>query len=461
MGIEGLLKEGIIPYQHQHDAFDFLMGFDAAALFADPGTGKTLVGVAVAGERFRHKQVKRLLILCPLSVVDVWKQEFHKFAKFPFYAAVKAFPPDYQGNALEVLIINYDSAWRYDDAIIKWHPDMVIADESQRMKNQKSKASKFGYTLSKVAKYRLLMTGTPITQGCCDIYSQFKFMDPSIYGTNLKAFQSKYCIMSFDGFTVVGYKNEKDYAAKLHARAYRVTADECLDLPPIIDKKEYCYLQGNAKKAYKQMDEEYLAEVAAEHTVASPVMLVRLMRLQQIAGGFLKLDLAEDAKAPNLMPVGSEKLNLLKTIITQDYEPTKKLVIFARFSAEVAAIEALMRELGRKYITIQGSTQNRGELINAFQTDPKITVAVIQIQAGGVGITLTASDTVIYYSMTFSYADYEQSRARIRRIGQNSKSVTYIHLLAKDTIDEVVLKAVQKKQDLASYIIDELRAKKH
>jgi SNF2 family DNA or RNA helicase len=457
MGIEGLLKEGIVPYRHQHNAFDFLMGFDSAALFADPGTGKTLVGVAVAGERFRQHQIKRLLILCPLSVVDVWKQEFHKLAKFPFYAAVKAFPPDYDGKALEVLIINYDSAWRYDDAIIKWKPDMVIADESQRMKSPKSKASKFGYTLGKVAKYRLPMTGTPITQGCVDVYSQFKFMDSSIYGTNLKDFQNKYCIMSFDGFTVVGYKNQKDYAAKLHARSYRVTVDECLDLPPIVDKKEYCYLQGDAKKMYKQLDEEYVAEVMAEHTVASPIMLVRLMRLQQIAGGFLTSD---DTGNKEVKQVGSEKLNLLKSIITQDYEPTKKLVIFARFSAEVAAIEALMREMGRKYITIQGSTTNRGELINSFQTDPKITVAVVQIQAGGVGITLTASDTVIYYSMTFSYADYEQSRARIRRIGQNSKSVTYIHLLAKDTIDEVILKAVQKKQDLANYIIDELRAKK-
>jgi len=156
-----------------------------------------------------------------------------------------------------------------------------------------------------------------------------------------------------------------------------------------------------------------------------------------------------------VVPVGTEKLDLLTSIL-EDMPRTEKVVIFARFIPEIEAIAQVSRDLGRGTVTLTGATKNRGDVVDQFQEDPNTSTIIIQIQTGGLGITLTSAATAIFYSMNFSYADYEQAKARIHRIGQ-TRSVNYIHLIAEGTVDEDILYAVQHKKDVATLVVDKLK----
>lgn len=329
---------------------------------------------------------------------------------------------------------------------------MVVVDESQRIKSHTAKQSKFCHRLGKFVKYRMILSGTPITQSLIDGFSQYKFLDPSIFGSSITQFKDKYCIIdNYLGFEQIkGYKNVEDFTKRLHSIAYRVTKDECLDLPPVVDMVEYCYLSDETRRLYDQMDRELLVCLQSQESpVVAPFVVTKLLRLQQMTGGFLGTD-------DGVVPVGTEKLDLLESIV-EDLPLEKKLVVFARFRREIDAIKDCLEKLGRSVVLLTGDTGDREGVVRSFQEDPRITVIVVQVQAGGLGINLTASDTVIYYSTTFSYADYEQSRARVHRIGQKGSKVTYIHLLAKDTVDEQIMMALKKKQDLADYIVDNIK----
>ncbi len=454
-GVGCLLPVKTAPYAHQKDAFTLATSIDASALFMEMGTGKTLVAIATAGYRFWQGQVKNLLVICPKSVMPVWAKEFEKHADFPVSVLTSPWNPVIPlKDKLNVYIINYESAWRKEKQILLWKPDMVILDESQRIKSHTATQSKFCHKLGDKARYKMLLSGTPITQNLIDGFSQYKFLNKNIFGPYITKFKEQYCIIdNYLGFEQIkGYKNVEDFAQKLHSIAYRVTKDECLDLPPIVDKIEYCYLSDNTRKLYDQMNEDMMIDLRSqgEEPILAPFVVVKLIRLQQMTGGFIGTD---DKKVE---PLGTEKLDLLASIV-EDMPADKKLVVFARFRSEIDAIEARLSKLGRTVVTLTGSTGDREAVLDAFQEDSRVTVIVVQIQAGGVGVTLTASDTVIYYSTTFSYADYEQSRARVHRIGQKSDKVTYIHLVAKDTVDEQVIKALERKQDLAKYIVDDMK----
>ena len=183
-------------------------------------------------------------------------------------------------------------------------------------------------------------------------------------------------------------------------------------------------------------------------------MLTKLLRLQQLTGGFL---VADEADKPELVSEG--KINALEDII-DDYVigEGKKLVIFARFRAELDIIEKLIKKKKIPYGMIYGDIpQNeRGDIVKDFQENPDTKIIICQIQCAGLGITLTAASTCVYYSVDFNYANYAQSLARIHRIGQKNRC-TYIHLTVKGTVDEKVLKALAEKEDLAKTVVDSWR----
>lgn len=173
-----------------------------------------------------------------------------------------------------------------------------------------------------------------------------------------------------------------------------------------------------------------------------------MLRLQQVTGGFIR-----DDKGGPVQQVSKAKLMALEEIIDDVLGEGKKLVIFARFVPEIDAISKLLAEKGIKHSVISGEIKNRSEQVQQFQENPEVKVFVGQIQTTGLGITLTAAYTAIFYSMDFNYANYSQARARIHRIGQRN-TCTYIHLVAKDTIDEKVLKTLQRKEDVAKLLVD-------
>lgn len=449
------------PFTHQVKAFQIGTTVNEAALLMEQGTGKTLSAICIAGYRYTRKEVQRLLVIAPLSVTSVWKDEFSKIATFPYDiktpVEMKKDLPNFFGHfqegCLQVIIINYESSWRVLEALLKWKPQMIIADESQKIKNGRAKQSKALHKLGDQASYKLILSGTPITQGPLDTWSQYRFLNPTVFGRKFLRFRDQYAIMGgYMGYQVTGYKNLPELAEKAHSIAYRVTKAEALDLPEQVDQIIKVKLEPEAADLYKKMEEDFIIKFSEDESATAPIILTQLLRLQQITGGFIPVD--ETGLMKNL---SMAKLEMVADIL-EDLPSKKKVVIFARFTAEIEALKQVMGVLKRKFVTISGDTKDRAAAVKSFQEDPAITILISQIQTGGLGITLTASDTVIFYSTTFSFADYEQAKARIHRIGQ-AHSVTYIHILVEDSVDEDILKILKSKGNMAKLIVDTLSRK--
>lgn len=431
--------------------------------------GKTLTAISVAGALFQKGLIKKVLVTAPTSVCSVWPNDFNTFADFKYKVNVmlgtkqkriaqleelERFPFN---DVLLVAVINYESCWRdgIKEKIMDWHPDLIIADESQRIKTHDANQSKAMHELGDLAKYKLILSGTPVQNNCLDLFSQYRFLDKRIFGTNFYAFRNKYCIMGgFQKYQVVGFKNKEDLIKKEYSAAYRVTKEECLDLPEQIFITRKLQFSDKEMKLYKQIKEQSFAELESGGQITAATVLTKMLRLQQLTGGFL---IKDDAEKPT--QISDAKIHALEDII-DDYviETGKKLVVFARFRAELDLIEKLLKKKKLQYGMIYGDIKldDRGDIVKDFQTNPDTKVFVAQIDTAGLGITLTAADTCVYYSVNFNYAAYSQSLARIHRIGQRN-NCTYIHLLVDKTIDEQVLKALEKKEDIAKTIVDDWR----
>ena len=459
------------PFAHQVKGFNIGITLDNAGLLMEQGCGKSLTAVAIAGRRYLDGQVKRVLVVAPLSVLPVWQREFKDYADYPHdvrvlnssiekrIAALAGFPDD----VLQVAVINYEAVWREEmfKALRKWHPDMIIADESQKIKGPSTKQSKGMHRLGEVAKYKLILTGTPVTASPMDFFSQYKFLDPDIFGKSYYAFRNRYAVMGgYKNKQVVGYQNKDELIRKAHSIAYRITKAEALDLPETVDQELYCSLEHKANQYYQEMVNFNVAQIEAENKQGRQIIatnvLTRLLRLQQITGGFLP----RDDNSGKQIQVSSAKLNLLQDILEDVLGAGKKVVIFARFIPEIHAIEDVARKIAgdNSYYAITGAVgmEDRGKAVEEFQNNPAVKICIAQIQTAGLGITLTAADTGIFYSMDFSYANYDQAKARLHRIGQQNK-VTYIHLLAQGTVDEKVYNVLKQKKSVADDVVDNWR----
>lgn len=329
---------------------------------------------------------------------------------------------------------------------------MIVCDESQRIKTPSSAQSKCLHRLGSKAKYKLILTGTPVTQGPLDFFSQYKFLDPNIFGTSFTAFRSRYALMGgFQGHQVVGYQNLPELINLAHSVAFRVTKEEALDLPEQLDQILYCQLEPVARRSYNELLKENITILSEEKVITAQNVLSRLLRLSQLTGGFVGT--GEEAAE-----VSSAKLNLLEETLKEIMAGGKKVVVFARFTAEIQAIKKMLERLNLNYAYIAGEVAQklRGSEVERFQHDEDCKVFLAQTRTAGLGLTLTAADTAIFYSLDYSFADYDQARCRIHRIGQKNRC-TYIHLLAQNTVDEKVLEVLKNKRSVADDVVDKWR----
>lgn len=440
-------------------------------LLFEMGCGKTLTAIAIAGAGYQMGKVERLLIVAPTSVVAVWPKELQEYAKFKYTCKtllgekkqrIKQIDDllKFPFKALKVAVINYESTWRPEilEKLKEFDADMVIADESQRIKTYDAAQSKAMHELGDQARYKLILSGTPVQTAAIDIWSQYRFLDKTVFGDNFFKFRGRYAIMGgYGNKKIVGYKDLEGLIKKEHSIAFRVTKDEALDLPEQTFETRKIQFSQKEKNLYERIKKDSYAELDGGGHITATTVLTRLLRLQQLAGGFLVQD---DAQKPQL--VSRAKLDALADII-EDYMigSGKKLVIFARFIAEVKAImeladKVLPKEL--KQVAIYGDIkkEDRGDIVKQFQEDPKTVLFIGQIDTAGTGITLTAADTCVYYSKNFNYATYSQSLSRIHRIGQRN-CCTYIDLEIEGTIDELISKALSRKEDMAKTVVDNWR----
>ena len=430
------------------------------AYLMDMGTGKTITTIAVAGTLYNTGNIKRLLVVSPKSIVQVWQQEFDKFAAFPYSVVVldgdgskKADTIRHMDSlGLAVIVVNYESCWRLETEIARWRPDMIVCDESSKIKNPQAKCSKALHRLSKNSKYNLILTGTPITNSPLDFFSQYKFLDESIFGGSFYGFRSKYAILGgYQNHQIIGYRHLAELVEKVHDIAYRIKIEDAVDLPPFIDETRVITLEDKAQAVYRMIEQDCYAELNHDAEVTARNILTQLLRLSQCTGGYIRDDSSGVAQQ-----VSSAKIDALEDIIDTCIEEEKKVVVFARFVPEIEAIEALLKKKGIGYSLIYGATKDRAEQVQQFQTDPEVKVFIGQLQTTGMGLTLPAASVAVFYSLDFSYANYEQSRARIHRIGQKEKCL-YIHLVCKNTVDEKIMAALQKKGDIAKLMVDDWR----
>jgi len=469
------------PYGHQKEVFDDSWAADYYALFMEMGTGKSKVAIDTMGALFENKQINTALVIAPKGVYDNWFQKevpIHlpdrikrrmvrwqpNFTK-KFTEEIKRLAVREEGDedVLHILVMNVEalstkkgaaSALRY----LEINPDnMVIVDESTTIKNRTAQRTKNVIDLGRAAKYRRILTGSPITKSPMDLFSQCAFLSGKALGfSNYYAFQSRYAVlqrrtMGHRSFQkLVGYRRLDELSEKLEKFSARILKRDCLDLPDKIYMTRTVDLSDEQVSVYNQMKELALAQVQSGELATTASILTQLMRLQQIVCGHLRTDDGEIRELKN------SRLSALMEILE---EVQGKAIIWATWTHDIQAIAAALRDrFGEDSVaTYYGETpqEDRQEIVNRFQQeDSDLRFFVGQPKTGGYGITLTAADTMVYYSNSYDLEIRLQSEDRAHRIGQ-TKSVTYIDLVSPNTMDEKILDALRSKINIASTVLNE------
>lgn len=316
-----------------------------------------------------------MLIVAPLSILGVWDEEFRKFADFDYTLSILSGSGtkkvdtlhNMTGQALQVAVINYESAWRLEKELLKWDADLIVADEGHKIKTHNIAASKAMHRLGTKARYRLLLTGTVITNKAIDVFSQYKFINPTVFGTSFYSFRNRYFEMTgYGNHTPVLKKSmEDDLIKRLHSIAFRATKSECLDLPETTDVIQKIELEKKAMDIYDSLVKESFAELSKGEVTVTNV-LTKLLRLSQLTGGFIGND-----KDSRVEQVSTVKLKALEDIIDSVLQEGKKLVVIARFVPEIEAICKLLETKNIQYSLIMGGVKDREEQVSRFQKNSK------------------------------------------------------------------------------------------
>jgi len=449
------------------------------AYFMEMGTGKSKVLIDNISMLYDRGKINGALIIAPKGVYKNWHDSEipthlvdHVQKKVVLWQALinkkqeeklsVLFKSD---TDLHILIMNVEAfstkkGLDFAAKFLSCHETMVAIDESTTIKNPGAKRTKNILRLSKMCKYRRILTGSPVTKSPLDLYTQCCFLDSFLLDhSSYYTFRTRYALMKTANFggrsvnIVVGYHNLDELSEKLKPFSYRVLKDDCLDLPKKTFMKRIIQLTPEQSKVYQQMKKMALAELNGKMTTTVNV-ITQLMRMQQITCGHFK---ADDGTTQEI------KNNRITELIDTVDEIQGKVVIWAHWRND---IETIVKHLKNEYgdnsvVTYYGdtTTEERQNAIKEMQNpESPVRFLVGTPQTGGYGITLTGASTMIYYSNGYDLEKRQQSEARIDRIGQE-KPMTYIDIIAEDTVDEKIVKSLKKKVNIASEVMgEELKA---
>ena len=462
------------PYEHQLTALEKSWNKETYAYFMEMGTGKTKVLIDNLAMLYDKGKVDGAIIVAPKGVVKTWyEQELPTHLPDHIENVSVLWQPNmtkkYQenldrlfetGEDLHILIMNVealstDKGVKFATKFLHSHKTMMAIDESTTIKNPSAKRTKNIISLGKDAKYKRIMTGSPITKNPLDLYSQCEFLDPWLLNfQSFYAFRNRYAEMKTMHLrgrsiqVVDSFQNLSELSDKVKGFSYRVLKEDCLDLPPKNWIKRHIVLSKEQRNIYDQMKKEAMAILNGKVTTTMTV-LTQLMRLHQITCGHF----TADDGGVQLIP--SNRISELMDILE---EIDGKAIIWANYQMDIRQI---IQNVESKYkkgsiVDYYGLTpqDQRQDNIRKFQSDPKCRFIVGTPSTGGYGITLTAANTVIYYSNGYDLEKRLQSEDRAHRIGQK-KNVTYIDIIAEDTVDEKIVKALRNKINIASEVMGE------
>ena len=463
------------PYAHQLTALKKSWDKEEYAYFMEMGTGKSKVLVDNIAMLYDKGKINAALIIAPKGVYRNWFSgeipthlPSHVNHKKVLWTATTSktkdkeyqqlFKVDYD---LHILVMNVEAfstkkGLEFATKFLNCHETLMAIDESTSIKTPTAKRTKSILAIGKLAKYRRILTGSPVTKSPLDLYTQCGFLHEELLGySSFYTFRNRYATMldrNFGGRRVQivgGYKRLDELSELLKKFSYRVLKEDCLDLPKKIYIERQVDLTEEQQKAYSTMKSAALASLKGKMATA-PHVLTQLMRLHQITCGHLKND--DDS----ITEIKNNRINELLDVLD---EIEGKAIIWANY---IYDIEHIVSAIKKKYgddsvVQYYGAiaSDQRQKNIEKFQdVNSSYRFFVGNPQTGGYGITLTCASNVIYYSNGYDLEKRLQSEDRAHRIGQK-KSVTYVDLIAAKTVDEKIVKALRKKIDIASTIMGE------
>ena len=462
------------PYAHQLTALEKSWNRDNFAYFMEMGTGKTKVLIDNLAMLYDKGRVDGALIVAPKGVVGTWYNqelpnhlpEHIENVTVLWQANINKKQQDKldqlfkTGHELHVIIMNVeafstDKGRLFAAKFLRSHKSMIAIDESTTIKNPKAKRTKNILSLSSLAKYKRIMTGSPVTKNPLDLYSQCEFLDPRLLDfASYYSFRNRYAEMktmhvSGRSIQVVHkFRHLDELSDTLKPFSYRVLKQDCLDLPDKVYIKRNISLSKEQRQVYDQMKKEAVAILNGKQ-VNSVTVLSQLMRLHQITCGHFT---ANDGSTQEI------KNNRIQELLDVLEEVEGKAIIWAHYQHDVKNIKKhIQKEHGPgSVVDYYGLTpqDQRQKNIKKFQANNGVRFLIGTPQTGGYGITLTEANTVIYYSNGYDLEKRMQSEDRAHRIGQKKK-VTYVDIIAEDTVDKKIVKSLRKKINIASKVMGE------
>jgi|TARA_R100000479_G_C6391324_1_gene205276 SNF2 family DNA or RNA helicase len=456
------------PFEHQRKALSEGANKQNFAYLMEMGTGKTKVCIDNIAHLWLQNKISLALVVAPNSVYQNWKTEIEKHC--PVDTTVHVYKIDKNKNfkpkagSLNFLLMNVEafshkSGFDFINPIIyAWRERMcMVVDESTTIKNRKAKRTKTIIEVGQEVAYKRILTGSPVTKSPLDLFSQCQFLDKNILGTdNFFVFRARHCAMKHIPLPgrnvqiplITHFMNLDDLERRLKQHSYRVKKEECLTLPDKIYQKRLVQLKGEQLSVYGALKQDARA-LFQDQEVSYNNKLTEIIKLTQVCNGFLKSD---DGKITDL---GNAKLQELLNILD---ELDGKAIIWADY---IHNIKQIKEKLDKTYgegsnVFIYGdvSIEDRQKAIKDFQTSDEVRFIVGNPTVGGYGLNLTKASTVIYFSNNFNLETRLQSEDRAHRIGQE-KNVTYIDIIAEKTIDEFILKLLNKKLKISAETLGE------
>lgn len=462
------------PWSHQLMALNFLYSRKIGALYTDMGTGKSKVII----DLIVNKGFKTTLIVCTKKGCNNWVKQFKTHSNLGNECIINltSYSTSQKTTLLKnrtkiedktqsnlgcsVFICNYDSIWRepFGSKLLKTHIDCVICDESHRIKTPGSKCSRFLSKLGKTIEYKYLVTGTPLAENPTDIYAQYKFLDPSIFGTSLTAFREKYENLDVSRTAQVGYRvldkrepyiNLDDLKEKMFSIAFMSKSE--IKLPKKLNIVQGFQLSQKEIQCYKEVTKNQVIEFEDGSVMSIENILSLSLRQQQITSGFLPI-LDENFNPSGNREIGSSKLEALRELL-ENLPKDEPVVVFAKFRYDLDSIRKLCNSIGISYSEISGVTDDEED----WQSG-KTQILGVQYASGSESITLTRAHYCIYYSLTYSLSQYRQSKKRIHRPGQEHKCIYYYLVAELDkgkSIDRIIVDTLIRKGDIVDSIVKE------
>ena len=463
------------PYEHQLHALGASHNKENFALFMEMGTGKSKVLVDNIAMLYDNGKINAALIVAPKGVYRNWeRQEIPTHMPEHIVYNVVTWSPVTtkkqqnenmklfkHGDQLTIFLMNIeafstkkglDIAQRF----LLAHQTLMAIDESTTIKSPTARRTKNVLKLRNYAKYRRILTGSPVTKSPLDLYTQCYFLDPFYLDfSSYYTFRNRYASMvdrnvgSHSFKLVTGYVRLDELNDKLNKFSYRVLKEDCLDLPDKVYMKRFVAMTPEQTKLYEEMKKHALAELDGKMTSAASA-LAQMVRLHQITCGHLATDDGEVTQVKN---------NRIDELLDVIEEVNGKVIIWAIYRHDIRQIEnTLAEKYGKDSVkSFYGDTadSDRQDIVNAFQDrESNLRFFVGNPRTGGYGLTLTASHTVVYYSNSYDLEIRLQSEDRAHRIGQKEK-VTYVDLISEKTIDEFIVKNLRAKINLATNVLGE------